>query len=130
MVTHQHAEAFKLLTFECERCGFRENIWNSRDGVIFYTVDCLYCFGGWMRRAADDEGLYLPSYDLKPGARKFVDLTMDRAILVAGERIAVAVLNKVPCGPGGVQEIMERMEALALELFGDGRQPDLITVEG
>lgn len=130
MITHQHAEAFRVMTFECERCGFQELIWNSRDGLIQYTVDCPYCFGGWMRRVLEEQDLYVPEYALKPGDRKFVDLTMDRAILIAGERIAVTVLNKIAGAPQGVHEIMEKVEALAIELFGDGRQPDLITVEG
>lgn len=130
MITHQHAEALMLMTFECDRCGFQERIWNSRDGLIQFTVDCPHCFGGSARRVLEEQDFYCPAYKLEPGQRLFVDLTMDRAILVAGERIAIAVFNKVPGCPVGLQEIMDRMEALALELFGDGRQPDIITVGG
>lgn len=131
MVTHQHAEAFKLLTFECDRCGFQENIWNSRDGLIQYTVDCPHCFGGWMRRAVGDEGLYLPSYEPNPGERMFTDLSMEKAINVALEKLSDAYENKEPGVPKNTDDLIRRILLCSCVIYDSSQgQPDLITVEG
>ena len=35
-----HTEAFRLMRYRCERCGFVEVIWNSRNGATPFTIDC------------------------------------------------------------------------------------------
>jgi hypothetical protein len=40
---HDHAEAFMLMTYSCEKCGHREKIWNSRDGVTPFIIACTRC---------------------------------------------------------------------------------------
>jgi hypothetical protein len=37
-----HCEAFALMWYAC-KCGHRERIWNSRDGVTPYGIGCPSC---------------------------------------------------------------------------------------
>lgn len=72
MSPHLHAEAFKLMLYRCESCGLGEPIWNCRDGVTPFIVDCRRCDGD--AQHDDWKGdLYLPDYDPKPGGRYFRD---------------------------------------------------------
>lgn len=36
----QHAEAFCVMTYQCEKCKRRELLWNSRDGVTPFLISC------------------------------------------------------------------------------------------
>ncbi len=74
----RHVEAFCLMLYGCEGCGYRETLWNTRDGVTPFTVGCRKCDGmmthlpPWAndKRAPDHAPVY--------GDRVFVDLTPER----------------------------------------------------
>jgi hypothetical protein len=38
--TFRHPEAFRLLRYRCEPCGFVEVVWNSRDGCVPSIIEC------------------------------------------------------------------------------------------
>ena len=42
---YNHKEAFCLMTYRCNDCGFEERIWNSRDGVTPFGLACPQCKG-------------------------------------------------------------------------------------
>jgi hypothetical protein len=102
MATFRHAEAFRLMRYRCKTCRFVETIWNSRDGVVPFGVDCvavakedraaLNCplvsvhllnarVGGGVLPACGGEALHVdwhadacaPEYDPTPGERYFRD---------------------------------------------------------
>ena len=37
---YKHAEAFCLMKYRCEKCGQAEVVWNSRDGVTPFIINC------------------------------------------------------------------------------------------
>jgi hypothetical protein len=44
-LAYQHGEAFMLMTYLCEDCGTKEKLWNTRDGVTPFCIDCRKCNG-------------------------------------------------------------------------------------
>ena len=85
-IEYQHAEAFCLMTYRCLDCGKEEMLWNSRDGVTPFFIDCKFCkresqHVNWQkdRRVTD----YVPP----KGQRIFVDMTDDRKKEIAKKRI-------------------------------------------
>ncbi len=44
-VDYKHAEAFMLMSYQCDGCGTQEQVWNSRDGVTPFIVRCDNCNG-------------------------------------------------------------------------------------
>ena len=77
-----HAEAFKLMTYGCQGCGFREVIWNSRDGVTPFGVDCRRCGEGSLHIEWGRD-VYAPDHNPARGDRYFRDglLAEARAIM-------------------------------------------------
>mgnify|MGYP001609474370 CR=1 FL=1 len=67
-----HAEAFALMAYRCEDCGAAEYIWNSRDGVTPFGVDCRECRQGAIHVDWKLDR-FLPHYDPRPGDRYFRD---------------------------------------------------------
>jgi len=59
---HGHAEAFCLMRYECRDCDHQEIIWNSRDGVTPFMMQCPACWGTEMVHVdwSDDE--YAPDH--------------------------------------------------------------------
>ena len=37
---YNHAEAFCIMKYHCEKCGKEELLWNSRDGVTPFIIGC------------------------------------------------------------------------------------------
>lgn len=83
---YNHAEAFCLMTYQCLTCGTIENIWNSRDGVTPFTVNCRVCKAngvemtmskGQMQHVAWDRDLCDPDYLPLPNQRVFVTITKE-----------------------------------------------------
>ena len=71
---YKHSEAFCTMRYECETCGFSEVLWNSRDGVTPFVMECPIC-GGTMIHVDGDLDQCLPDYLPKPNQRVFVDST-------------------------------------------------------
>ena len=73
---YNHAEAYCLMKYKCEKCGTVETIWNSRDGVTPFIINCEKC-NGHMQNIdwnADERKInYIP----KIGQRVFIDMPFD-----------------------------------------------------
>lgn len=67
-----HGEAFKIMEYRCEACAFGEFIWNSRDGVTPFCVDCRRC-GKTAQHVNWRGDRYAPDHDPAPGDRYFRD---------------------------------------------------------
>ena len=76
---YQHAEAFHVMEYECRNptngfgCGAKEKIWNSRDGVTPFTVDCPQCKTGTMFHHNWQSDIHDENYKPLPGQRIFRD---------------------------------------------------------
>ncbi|OPY64101.1 MAG: hypothetical protein A4E56_00155 [Pelotomaculum sp. PtaU1.Bin065] len=84
---YNHAEAFCLMTYQCESCGCEERIWNSRDGVTPFVLRCRYC-GGEAKHVRWNEDRCVPEYIPKPGERVFKNMTHEKAREIAEARLA------------------------------------------
>lgn len=81
-----HKEAFALMLYRCETCGFEELLWNSRDGVTPFGVGCRRC-GEDAMHVEWYRDRYLPDYDPKPGDRYFRDGTEAEARAIMRRRL-------------------------------------------
>lgn len=95
---HQHAEAFNLMTYACE-CGHREVIWNSRDGVTPFGMNCPSCGGTTLRHVDWQRDVYAPDHKLHKGQRFWRDGTPDEAEAIMKRRIEL-MRSSYPCSPG------------------------------
>jgi hypothetical protein len=77
-MTHNHAEAFKLMTYATKDGSFREVIWNSRDGVTPFVV--LSLDGREMEHIDWGQDKYRPDWQPSIGSRVFVDATLERCV--------------------------------------------------
>lgn len=77
---YNHAEAYCLMTYKCEKCGCEETLWNSRDGVTPYIVMCRNeDYDGHMLHIAFNNDERMPShYRPENGVRIFIDLTPEK----------------------------------------------------
>lgn len=82
----QHKEAFCLMWYAC-KCGHRERIWNSRDGVTPFGCDCPSCKGGIMDHVEWHRDEPAPNHKLSRGQRFWRDGTPDEAEAIMRRRI-------------------------------------------
>lgn len=115
---HKHAEAFSLMWYSC-KCGHRERIWNARDGVTPFSLDCPSC-NGWASLSHKEMRLdeYKPFHQPKLGQRFWVTLTPERAAELTQERMDRAAAVGEVYG----EDARQRIEA---DIYGNGTQPDL-----
>lgn len=84
-MTHQHAEAFKIMQYRCAH-GHMEAVWNSRDGVTPFIVDCRAC-GADAEHVNWSADRYDPTYDPPRGHRYFRDGRPEEARAIMRARI-------------------------------------------
>jgi len=84
MTKYNHGEAFCLMEYQCETCGYKEIIWNSRDGVTPFIIRCPECQkkgipiilkSGLMEHVNWQKDQCAPDYLPDQGQRVFVDIT-------------------------------------------------------
>jgi hypothetical protein len=84
---HLHVEAFCLMWYAC-RCGHRERIWNSRDGVTPFAMLCPSCEQPNLQHVDWKLDQYAPQHKPAPGQRQWVDMTRERAERYVRGRLA------------------------------------------
>ena len=72
---YQHTEAFCLMLYTCATCTHREVIYNSRDGVTPFGVQCPSCGSHSLSHADFSLDYRCVSYVPNVGQRYFVDVT-------------------------------------------------------
>lgn len=75
---HKHGEAFAVMAYQCMKCGYVEHIWNSRDGVSPFAVDCPLCDSDAVHVVWQLDW-YRPKHRPLVGERVFVTLTAEVA---------------------------------------------------
>ena len=78
---HSHKEAFCVMQYQCSECEHEERIWNSRDGVTPFGLECPKCHKPTLTHVNFHLDLFSPFHMLmmKAGDRFFIDMTMDKA---------------------------------------------------
>lgn len=91
-MAYQHKEAFCLMFYAC-RCGHRERMWNSRDGVTpFGGITCPSCGKGFKDGAGMEHVQFaadycVPDHKPWPGQRIWRDGTPEEAVAIIERRI-------------------------------------------
>lgn len=114
---HQHAEAFCLMWYACA-CGHRERIWNSRDGVTAFGLQCPSCSEPNLRHVDWGRDQYAPDHVPAVGQRVWIDLTRERAQEIAQRTVARVANGKLPEGAD--------MGRIVDAVFNNGTAPDLV----
>ena len=70
---YNHVEAFCVMTYQCEKCGFTEDLWNSRDGVTPFTIMCPKC-GEFSRHINWNQDIRSENHIPSKGQRIFIDM--------------------------------------------------------
>jgi len=71
----KHPEAFCLMNYECKQCNKTITIWNSRNGVTPFGIDCRWCEGGIMQHVHFGCDKYSPFHLPNIGDLVFADQT-------------------------------------------------------
>lgn len=68
---YNHTEAFWLMTYTCQDCGHKKEIWNSRDGVTPFGTRCMACGENNMLHKGPHE--YAPNHVSRQGQYIWID---------------------------------------------------------
>lgn len=110
-VKHNHAEAFKLMTYRCKSCGFTETLWNSRDGVTPFCITCPNC-GSLDQEHINWRGdVYAPEHIPEKGQRIFIDFPESLKVVTARRRIQTAIGTEFELTPGRHKEAIKEIIA-------------------
>ena len=114
---HKHSEAFCLMWYAC-KCGHRERIWNSRDGVTPFGFVCPSCKEPKLQHVDWRLDSYAPGHQPSAGQRIWIDMSRDRARVIAQRTVdQVAKTREVP---------KYDLERIVEAVYNDGIAPDLV----
>ncbi len=129
---HTYAEAFMLMTYQCEKCGAKEIVWNSRDGVTpFMGPECRafndsrerQC-GGATQHVDWQNDVYKPDYRPIIGDRIWRDGTLD--MMRAIKKKMVNSNSQYITKEMEAEGISAFIERIAVEEHGEGGWPALV----
>src|SRR6266705_934987 len=86
---HNHKKAFCLMWYAC-KCGHRERIWNSRDGVTPFCMQCPSCGQPDMHHIAWNADEYAPEHIPHEGQRMWINMTREEALRIAKIRLELS----------------------------------------
>lgn len=101
----EHKEAFCLMWYAC-KCGHRERIWNSRDGVTPFGCNCPSCTGT-MSHVEWQADAPAPNHKLTVGQRYWRDGTPDEAEAIMRRRIEKSKGTRWEAGPEMVAKLIK-----------------------
>lgn len=99
-----HKEAFCLMWYAC-KCGHRERIWNSRDGVTPFGCNCPSC-SGTMSHVEWHNDVMAPHHKLTSGQRFWRDGTPDEAETIMRWRIEQSKGGRWEATPEMIPELI------------------------
>jgi hypothetical protein len=110
-------EAFCLMWYAC-KCGHRERIWNSRDGVTPFGMACPSCKEPTLQHVDWKLDEYAPNHAPAVGQRVWISMSRDRAMEIAKRTLArmSAVREFSP----------DDLTRVAESIFNDGLAPDCV----
>lgn len=128
---HQYGERFALMWYACEagrgstfpggkarkHCGYRERLWNSRNGVTPFGIRCTQC-DGFMSHVDWHLDEYAPDHKPLPGSRFFRDGTTAEAITILEKRFKDRLDN--PHAQAQMKRMRLEIEAGRIDEFRPG----------
>lgn len=113
---YQHAEAFCLVWYTCQKCGHAERMWNSRDGVTPFALQCPSCGKPNLIHSHMHLDQKAPDHVPYPGQRVWVNMTRQMA-----EDFALSLYRR-----HGKPLDEAKIAQFALDLYGEGKTPHLV----
>ena len=126
MTKYNHAEAFCLMLYTCKDCGFIEVLWNSRDGVTPFIINCRNCKGEAMHQEMALD-VRMPNYKPGLGQRIFIDVTKEKAEEYAKKRMD-SFKNTEYEVPETSTRYKEVLQGVIDQMFHNGEAPDIKVV--
>ena len=105
----KHNDSFRLMQYTCQKCGHIEFIWNGRDNVSPFSVECSKCQKGGMNHTNWHLDRQIPDYKPPTGSRYFVDYTPERAELAANKILDAAIGTRYEVKGGEREKIKEKL---------------------
>lgn len=119
----KHSEAYKLMNYQCQECGHHEVLWNSRDGVTPFSINCSKCNDPSGSVHIDwHSDRFSPFFRPTKGQRYFADMTRERARELANRNADILVSR------GDIEQTERNRCADRMfdSYFDDGHQPDIL----
>jgi len=104
-----HVEGFCLMWYMCSECGHTECIWNSRDGVTPFCVDCPSCGNPSLMHVAWRPDEFVMSHELNLEQRFFRDGTRDEAIEILKRRQKLLVSSQWPMSDSVLRSLINEI---------------------
>lgn len=117
-MTDKHNEAFALMWYAC-KCGHRERIWNSRDGVTPFGSGCPSC-GDTLSHVDWNLDTAAPNHKLHRGQRFWRDGTNDEAAAIMERRIARAKGTEWEAPPDVAEKLIHEAREGTSDEFRSG----------
>lgn len=119
---YTYPAAFCLMQYQCENCEQVETLYNARDGVTPFKIECKLCKGiathiNW----AQDESV--PEYIPDRGQRIFISMTEEIARIFARYRLKKFEQSESPPPAEGTQERKEIEDSIVENLYHNGEGP-------
>lgn len=125
-----YSEAFKVMRYKCEGCGYLEFIWNSRDGITPFCVLSRCCDKQYSQHIDSMSDYYCA--ELPPEAsRAFINMTLEKATEKA--QIFWTLRGKELMSQHehlrkrGKDALMQSKIKDIYSNFGEGTSPDTVT---
>lgn len=119
---HVHIEAFCLMWYACKSCYHRELLWNSRDGVTPFGTACPSCGAPDLMHVEFYRDQYAPHHIPHHGQRMWVNMTRERAQLLATARLEIVKTRRRT----SEAEAEAIHQSLFDAIYAGGAAPDLV----
>ena len=128
----KHGEGFNLMQYHCKQCGRMETLWNSRDGVTPFGLNCRVCGGksyheNWSRDVHDPDFGKQLKLGMFPTMRVFVDMKREKLQGYIVERLIRAEGSQYEPPPRGSKEREDLIERIIEGEWHNGTAPDIIS---
>lgn len=131
-----HREAFCLMKYRCTsgECGYIETIWNSRDGVTPFGLNCKKCGEpanhiDWNQDVPFHDFWMFLCKEFFQDTRVFISMTKEKAEGYAKKRLESFKGTEYPPPDSGTAEYTELFNAVVADIYHNGESPDVITGE-
>ena len=131
-MSYKHPEAFCLMEYQCGKCGGMEILWNSRDGVTPFQINCQIC-GDRMSHVHPSHDICAPSFGTEAMGpryskmRLFVPITRVKADEYARHRLSWAKEASGAVVPeSDTDDYKQIHQAISDDIYHNGEAPDVI----
>lgn len=97
--------------YACRNCPHTERIWNSRDGVTPFCLECPSCGELSLQHVAWQMDAYRPNHKPNHGQQFFRDGTPDEAAEIMRKRLDSCKGTRYKLSPEEAEELIEKVRS-------------------